>query len=198
MLFVSFNNLLDQFDVLDGIHRLTALRIIKEENSKQLDLLTASDFGSNNDAAWLYNQYVILNVYFNASEENLMEIFRILNKSQSVPQLYIKDTVQEKIQIIEKIANEWQIKYKKHFSSSSNPNLGNTNRNKFIDLLDKLYDKYKIDSTNVDILTNKLEYANTNISFDIPSKASIDARLKCKETGCYLFLLKNDKLEEYI
>jgi hypothetical protein len=198
IIYLSYNNMLDQFDILDGIHRLTALRIIKEENSKPLDFISFSEFGSNNDATWLYNQYIILNMYFNASEENLMEIFRILNKSQSVPQLYIKDNIQEKIKLIEKLANEWQIKYKKHFSSSANPNLGNTNRNKFIDLLDRLYDKYKINSTNIDILKNKLEYANTQLSFDIPSKASIDVRLKCKETGCYLFLLKNDKLEEYI
>ena len=32
----------------------------------------------------------------------------------------------------------------------------------------------------------------------MPSKASIDIRVKCKETGCYLFLYKNDKLEEFI
>jgi len=127
-----------------------------------------------------------------------MEIFKTLNKSQSVPELYIKDNALEKRQIIEQIANEWQIKYKRHFSSSSNPILGNTNRNKFIDLLDKIYDKYKIDSTKINLFKNKLEHANTQISFDIPSKASVDIRLKCKESGCYLFLFKNDKLEEYI
>ena len=65
-------------------------------------------------------------------------------------------------------------------------------------MLDKIYDKYKIDSTKIILFKNKLENANTQISFDIPSKASVDIRLKCKESGCYLFLLKNDKLEEYI
>jgi hypothetical protein len=30
----------------------------------------------------------------------------------------------------------------------------------------------------------------------IPTKASLDVRVKCKTTGCFLFLYKNDKLEK--
>jgi len=104
----------------------------------------------------------------------------------------------KKKDIIDTIANEWFVKYKKHFSSSANPISGNTNRNKFVDLLDKLYDKHKIDESNVDKFRIILDDANKDISINIPSKASIDIRVKCRETGCYLFLYKNDKLEEII
>lgn len=198
MLYLSFNNIKEVFEVLDGIHRITALKIIKEENSKPLDLLEQHDFGSGNDATWLYNQYLLVNIRFNATLGELIEVFKNLNKSQAVPDLYIRDQVKQKRDTIDTIANEWIVKYKKHFSSSANPISGNTNRNKFVELLDKLYDKHKIDETNIDTFRKILDDANRHISTIIPSKASIDVRLKCKETGCYLFLYKNDKLEEII
>jgi hypothetical protein len=198
MIYLSFNNLKESFEVLDGIHRITALKIIKEENSKPLNLLENCDFGSGNDAKWLYNQYLLVNIRFNTPLGELIEVFKNLNKSQAVPDLYIRDYVKEKRNTIDSIANEWFVKYKKHFSSSPNPNMGNTNRNKFVDLLDKIYEKHKIDENNCEKLNNLLQQANLEISRNIPTKASLDIRLKCKESGCYLFLLKNDKLEDLI
>jgi hypothetical protein len=198
MIYLTYTNSNDCFEILDGIHRLTALRYLKEENSKQLDLITSGDFGSNNDADWIYNQYLIVNIRFNAVLGDLIETFQTLNKSQTVPDIYIRDVAKEKRDIIDSIANEWQIKFKKHFSSSANPIIGNTNRNKFVDLLDKVYDKYNISDSRVKLFRQVLEEANRQISHNIPTKASIDARVKSKETGCYLFLYKNDKLEELI
>lgn len=198
LLYFTFNNLKDIFEVLDGIHRLTALKIIKEENSKPLDLLCTGEFSFNNDANWLYNQYMLVNIRFNTSLGELIEVFKNLNKSQVVPDLYIRDTKKEKKDTIDAIANEWYVKYKKHFSSSENPNTGNTNRNKFVELLDKVYDRYKIDETNGDKLRRLLEDANIRMSVNIPSKITVDTRLKCRESGCYLFLYKNDKLEKII
>jgi hypothetical protein len=198
MMYLSFNNIKEVFEVLDGIHRITALKIIKEENSKPLDLLESHEFGSGNDANWLYNQYILVNIRFNAPLGELIEVFKNLNKSQAVPEIYIRDHTKEKRDIIDTIANEWFVKYKKHFSSSANPISGNTNRNKFVDLLDKLYDKHKIDESSADTFRKILNDANRYISTIIPSKISVDIRVKCKETGCYLFLYKNDKLEEII
>jgi hypothetical protein len=198
MLYLAFNNQKDIFEVLDGIHRLTALKIIKEENSKPLDLITCGDFGSNNDANWLYDQYLLVNIRFNTSLGELIEAFQNLNKCQAVPDLYIKDSGKEKREIIDAIANEWYVKYKKHFSSSANPHIGNTNRNRFVDLLEKMYDKHNIDATSGDKLRCLLENANRKLGEHISSKISVDTRLKCKETGCYLFLYKNDHLEDLI
>ena len=114
MLYLSFNNCKEVFEVLDGIHRITALKIIKEENSKPLDLLEHHDFGSGNDASWLYNQYLLVNVRFNASKGELIETFENLNKSQVVPELYFRDYETEKRDIINTISNEWFVKYKRH------------------------------------------------------------------------------------
>lgn len=198
LIYLNFNNIKETFEVLDGIHRLTALKIIKEENSKPIELLCPGDFGSNNDANWLYEQYTLVNIRFNSTLGELIEVFRNLNKCQTVPDLYIRDQAKEKRDTIELIANEWFVKYKKHFSSSANPITGNTNRNKFIDLLDKIYDKYRIDTNDNNVLQNLLENANRRISSNIPTKASLDIRVKCKDSGCYLFLLKNDELEKFI
>ena len=151
MIYLSFNNLNETFDVLDGIHRITALKIIKEENSKEFNV-ELNEFGFENNAHWLYNQYLLVNIRFNATLGELIETFKNLNKSQNVPDLYICDNNKDKRNIIESIENEWFVKYKKHFSSSSNPNIGNTNRNKFIELLDKLYEKHKIRQCNFEKL----------------------------------------------
>jgi hypothetical protein len=198
MIYLAYKCAADTFEVLDGIHRVTALRILKAENEKPLDLISAGDFGSNNDASWIYNQHAIVNIRFNAVLGDLIEIFKTLNKSQNVPDIYIRDVAKEKRDLINAIANEWQIRFKKNFSSSANPIVCNTNRNKFVDLLDKLYDKYKITEATGGLLKQALEDANTRISFNVPLKLSMDARVKCIETGCYLFVYKNDKLEEFI
>jgi hypothetical protein len=196
MIYLSYNNRTDCFEVLDGIHRITALKIIKEKNSQPLDLLTHGDFGSANDAQWLYNQYIIVNIRFNATKGELIETFETLNKSMPVSELYICDHNKEKKEDIEKIINEWYFKYKNHFSSAANPITGHTNRTKFENLLVYLYDKHKIRHSNVDKLRRLLDDANEKIANNIPSKVSINIRVKCKESGCYLFLLKN--LEDFI
>ena len=198
IVYLSFNNLKESFEVLDGIHRITALKMIKTENSKPLELLCPGDFGSANDANWLYEQYLLVNIRFNASLGELIEVFKNLNKSQTVSELYICDHAKEKKDIIEKIVNDWYFRFKKHFSSSANPITGNTNRTKFSNLLLHLYDKHKIRQTNIEKLKTILENANEKISKNIPDKVSIDIRVKCRETGCYLFLLKPDVLEEFI
>ena len=198
MIYLSFNNLKEIFEVFDGIHRITALKIIKEENSKPLELLCPGDLGSANDADWLYEQYLLVNIRFNTSKGDLIGVFENLNKSQTVSELYICDHSKEKKEMIENIIEEWYKRFKKHFSSSANPNIGNTNRTKFSNLLLHLYDKHKIRQSNVEKLKTKLEIANEKISKNIPDKVSIDIRSKCSESGCYLFLLKPDVLEEFI
>lgn len=195
--YFSYDNINCRFDVFDGIHRLTALKKIKEENSKPF---IVGEFGCNNDATWLYNQYVIVYMYFNATEGNIIDLFKSLNKSISVPELYLKDRNDEKVQVIETVCKEWQKRHKKHFSESKTPHLGNINRDTFIDLLDKLYDKHNIYEceSSIDELNSKLEEANKRISQKIPMKASVEARVKCKLSGCYLFLYRNDELLEIV
>lgn len=104
----------------------------------------------------------------------------------------------EKRKIIEDLANKWQAMYPNHFSSSANPNIGNTNRNKFIELLDKIYIKYRINETKIEEFKNILTQANITVSQKIPPKITEKTRERCIKSGCYLFLYKNDVLEEMI
>ena len=192
MLYLNFNNKTKSFDVLDGIHRYTSLKIIKEKNSS-LDFITPSDYGNNNDASWLYESYIILNMRFNSTEGELIELFKTLNKSTPIPDLYIKDVVKEK-RDIENVANNWQVKYKTHFSSNNKPKKPNINRDRFIDLLEEIYNKYNINENNKSVLEEVLERANWNISNNIPSKLSQTIIDKCQTTGCWLFIYSDDKI----
>jgi hypothetical protein len=111
----------------------------------------------------------------------------------------------EKYQIINKMADEYQIRYKKNFSDSNDDSYlksnGMTNRNKFIKLLSNLYNKYNIDINRVGILHQHLQTANENIHNKLISgnlKCSQKSKKRCDESGCYLFMYKNDVLEEFI
>lgn len=195
MLYLNFNNKTKSFDVIDGIHRYTSLKIIKDSNSNSsLDFITPGDYGNNNDARWLYESYIILNMRFNSTEGELIELFKTLNKSTPIPDLYIRDVVKEKRDIIENLANKWQTKYKSHFSSNNKPNKPNINRDRFIDLLEQIYNKYNINENNKNLLEEVLERANWNISVNIPLKLSETIVKKCKESGCWLFIYTDDKI----
>ena len=197
MFYLFFNNINETFEIIDGIHRYNALKYIKQENSKLIDFITPGDFGNNNDAFWFYQQFIILNIRFNSLEEELIGAFKSLNKSNPVPDLYFRDEVKERKEVIENIVKIWQTKYKSHFSSSIKPNIPNINRDRFIDLLDKLYDKYDIKSETQYVLEEALENMNEYIKNNIPKKLSELIIKKCNETGCYLFLFKLEKLEEF-
>jgi hypothetical protein len=192
MLYFAFNNKDKKFNVIDGIHRYTSLKIIKEQNSKPLDILTPGEFGNDNDAKWIYDSYIIINVRFNSTEGELIELFKALNKSAPIPELYIRDVKKEKRDIIESIANSWQIKYKEHFSSSNKPAKPNINRDRFIDLLETLYDKHQITDDNKHKLDQLLDDANFQISHSKLPKGLLtqNGYDKCVKSGCWLFIYK--------
>ena len=194
MLYFNFNNKKRSFDVIDGIHRFTSLKLIKQYNSKPLDLITPSDFGNNNDAKWLYDSYIIINLRITANEGELIELFKNLNKSSPIPDLYIRDTTKDKREIIESIVNNWQNKYKQHFSSHCKPNKPNVNRDRFIELLDTIYTKYNITNETKYILEQKLDNANINISYNMPKRLTQSIKDKCNRSGCWLFINSIDEL----
>ena len=199
MIYLSFNNLKQKFEVLDGIHRITALKIIQKENGAPLNLVVQNDFGNDNDAEqWLFNSYIIANVRFNTNIGGLIQTFQNLNKSNPVPELYINDNSKEKKTIIENIVKQYQKLFKAHFSTSQKPTIPNINREQFIDILDKVYDKYNITAETKDKIDEQLTMANTFVQNNIPAKTTKKALEKCTESGCYLFLLKEEKLLEII
>lgn len=197
MFYLSFTNKSQTFSIYDGIHRYTALKIIS--NNKRNDLLDT--FGANSE--YICNQFILVNIRFNATNGELIEAFQTLNKSISVPTLYLRDTSRDKKDTIENIVNEWQIKYKTHFSASSKPNRPNINREMFINLLDEVYEKYKhLENNNTQsyliLLKDKLCQANEWCKINRPNKLTSETLAKCYASGCFLFLYKPENLIERI
>jgi hypothetical protein len=194
MFYMSYNNLSGRFDILDGIHRYTALKYLREQNSEPTNHIDSGYFGANRDATWLYSQYVVVNIRFNALESDLIETFKSLNKSNPVPDLYIRDVVKEKRDLIELVVLKWQGRYPSHFSPSASPNKPNCNRDKFIGFLDEIYDKFSDPPSE---LEHALTQCNELVKMNAP-KTPPSILKKCEETGCFLFLHKFDKLQKMI
>jgi len=189
MMYVCLNHKKQKYDMIDGIHRYTALSILFEQ-SKHVDLIT-NEYG---DLSQLMNSIVLLNVRMNATEGEKTDLFLSLNKSNPVSELYLRNPVKEKQDCIEEIVKRWQTEYKSHFSSTNKPNRPNTNRDRFMDILSEVYDQLKITQETIGKLGETVRRVNQTISQNIPKKTSAEMQKKCKETGCWLFLYSDDAL----
>lgn len=189
------NDLVHGFSIVDGIHRFTAFTLIHTENSKPTDLLTPNEFAG--DLTWFYKQHVMISLRTNTSEGEEVDLFRQINMSNPVPDLYIQNPDYEKRCLIEEIVKTWTEQYRAHFSANSKPNVPNVNRDRFIELLNSLCDKHGINkSTNPQKLEELLYEMNHKIRTNLPKRISQKSLDKCRETGCYLFLVKQDVLQE--
>ena len=196
--YIIYRKTTNKYHIIDGIHRYNALKIIKTENEKPVDYITPSVLCEPRIKEWLYNKNVILSIREDTTIGEEIDLFQSLNKSNPVPELYMVNDNQKKREIIERVANEWQTNYKTHFTANRKPNIPNTNRELFIEMLDYVYEKYNITEDNSNILLDKLTNMNNHIMNNIPIKKSSKTIEKCKETGCYLFLLKTQVLETMI
>lgn len=180
VLHFSYDSVSKCFQVIDGIHRVYALEMAKNEMSA--------------------DAYILINFKVDASKGELVDWFHAINNSNPVPELYLRDTSTEKRECIEKIAKEWQDKYPGHFMSTKKPNIGHINRDRFIDILDTLYEKYKKTHSKLvsieDTLREKFETKNRHLQENLPKKISPKIREKCQISGCYLFLQKTEGLME--
>jgi len=224
IIYVNYNNRHENFEIFDGMHRFMSLIKIKEniKNSNLNEYINTEintkkdeniinrieyedkdedeDEDKINNINWFYNSEILFNIRFNTHEDKIKEIFKNLNKCLPVSELYIRDCSIEKTSIINELLLEFENKYRKHFSFSRTTNIGNTNRTEFENLLNNIYDKYRININNIHILRNRIKNANEYLKNNIPKKAlNKKATLeKCEKTGCYLFLLRNSELEDII
>lgn len=189
----------DILHIIDGIHRFNSLQIIKRENSKAPDYLTPTAFATTafcaNSADWLYEKYIFISLRKNMTIGETIDLFQSLNKSNPVPELYFENNNQQKRTLIESIVNEWMTGFNSHFTASKNPNIPNMNRDKFIEILDFVYEKYQLNNTNNYLLTEKLYELNSKLKATPPKKTSLVAIDKCNKTGCFIFLIGREKLQ---
>ena len=182
----NYNQKYDEFECIDGIHRYTALTLV---DNKEL----------------VNDKIVIIYIYINKTEGELVDIYQNINKSIGIPELYKSDeySLGDK-EIITYVINSWMNQYKEHFSSSANPKVPHINREVFSNFLTDIYNEHKIRNKNrlLDLLNN----INQNVKDYIQSGISKPRRPitfsqnqldKCQKTGCYLFLYKPDVLKQY-
>jgi hypothetical protein len=189
MMYVCLNHKKQKYDMIDGIHRYTALSILFEQ-SKHVDLIT-NEYG---DLSQLMNSMILLNVRMNATEGEKTDLFLSLNKSNPVSELYLRNPEKEKQECIEEAVKDWHKKYKSHFSSTNKPNRPNINRDRFMDILSEVYDRLKMTQETMGKLGETMRRVNQMISQNPPKQASAEMQKKCKETGCWLFLYSEDAL----
>jgi len=188
MLHFNYNNMNKRYEIFDGIHRYDSWKIIQESHNQPLDFITPNEFGNANDTLWFYNSTVFINIIVNATQGTLIDLFKKINKSNPIPELYIRDRKNDKINLIETITKKYQSKYKTHFSACNIPNKPNVNRDRFIEMLSDIYDKHNIIHETDYLLEKILEKINREIEFNI-SKDNLPEKIKnkCTETGWWLF-----------
>ncbi len=182
--YIHYNSKIDVYEMLDGIHRYSAIKNIK-------------------DCPSIYEKVVFVHLFTDLTYGNLIDIFQNLNKTIPVPELYMnpdQDNTSEK-EIIEEVVAIWKKKYKSHFSSlkTTYSNIPNINSDTFKDMLSELYKYKKVRSKEK--LLELIEKANANIKEyiisganhkEISEKTLSNKQLqKCAITGCYLFLCRD-------
>jgi|LakMenEpi03Aug12_release.lakeMendotaPanAssembly.Ray.scaffolds.fasta_scaffold18244_5 hypothetical protein len=215
--YLNYNFKCDKFEIIDGTHRYCALKMLKslhDEGGIIIEELLRNDdghhvahwFNCEENIDWLLNSYVIVQINFKSTKNELIILRNDINHSQPMP-VEIQEILQdvEKNGIINQIANEYIHRYKKSFADSNNETYlrsnRRTNRDNFVVLLSKIYDKYNININRVGTLQQKLKDANDKIRNKLLEnniKCNETIKTRCRDNGCYLFLYKNCELEELI
>ena len=162
--------------ILDGMHRYTALHFLEKSAQKDLQ-----------DPWWI--SPIFINIR-QATNGECVDLFTSLNKAIPVPEIYVKNTAEEKRIAIETVAADWKKRFKPHFVASMRPIKPHINGDVFMDLLSKIYTKYAMEdrADQAAYLEQKLMEANERVRQN-PPKATDKAMEKCALTGCWLFLL---------
>ena len=142
---------------------------------------------------------ILLNIRFNATDGELVDIFQALNNVNPVPDLYVRDTAKDKKDAIEAVVLNWTKRFKAHFSAATKPKRPNVNRDRFMDLLSEVWDKYQLTQETALQLQEKIETANERVRNEmIGEDVNANMREKCEATGCWLFMHTMEKLEQIV
>ena len=172
------------YEVLDGIHRYTALKMLQEE---PVDYITGSFYGEVE---------VLVNIRFDATDGETIDAFKSLNKSIPVPELYMRDPDQVKRDIIESVVKKWSTQYADHFSPSRKPVRPNMNRDTFIEIITEIYDKYNTDdNVTIDDMERLLLECNRRAQLEFAEEEKPKSAIeKCKRTGFWLFMMSAEQI----
>lgn len=180
---------MSKLEVYDGLHRMTALS----------NYISQYEITHDNECP-LRDTIILVSIRINPTLGEIVDAFQLINKSIPIPELYVDVIDSVKNDIVESVVEKWTKNYKHHFKSSLRTNIPNVNKDCFIDIVSKIYDHYKIkDKKKLEHRLNKInKFIMENIE-TLPnypfSKKTLD---KCKDSGCYMFLVKSPFLFDFI
>jgi hypothetical protein len=208
-LHLNLNTTTNQFEVIDGIHRITAL--FEMHNM----------FESNNDPQkakqhyWFYNTLVLVSIRKDYSDIVLAELFYSLNKSVPIPCLYMESLPEQSIaigptpqqepnnpiqevndyrrKIIENITAIWETKYKDHFSTNVRCHKPNITPGDFQDMLLEMWkiiiQYYPLEEMEVQ-MNRILEIVNEHAKDTNNTRETA----KLKKSGRYIFTIPSNSI----
>jgi hypothetical protein len=155
----------------------------------------------NESNSWFYNSYLLLEIKYNYTKGEYIDWFETINKCSPVSEIYT-NSHDERKEIVEEVVNIYYSKYNSHFTGALKPNIPNTSREKFTDVVLYICDNFHISSENKKCILKILEDINKQISEIVTThnpkkfnKNITDKALeKCNLTGLYLFLSKPERL----
>ena len=207
----------DCFEVIDGIHRWTALLELHREF--QLDADPQKTY------YWFYNTAILVSILKDMDQIRLAQLFQLINKSVSVPLLYTEpidevvshiqptdeepDTVapipniqlvfdknQYKRQIIEDIVLMCQRKYKTHFSANEKCHRPNINRDRLMDILDEIWKVLEpfCNINDMEREMNEIFEAVNEYAKSLVENSGDHVSAKVKKSGGYIFTMDKNNI----
>jgi hypothetical protein len=210
-LHLNLNTTTNQFEVIDGIHRITAL--FEMHNT----------FESNNDPQkakqyyWFYNTLVLVSIRKDYSDIALAELFYSLNKSVPIPSLYMEslpeqplviaqqeeeeeepdNSIQEvndyRRKIIENITTVWQTKYKDHFSTNIRCHKPNITLGDFQDILLEMW-KIIIQYYSLEEMEVQMNRILERVNEHAKDANNTRETTKLKKSGRYIFTIPSNSI----
>jgi len=184
-------------ELIDGQHRYCVIQAIQEQTKK--DFMEKHEINE-----WFYKSTLLIELKLNHTEKEIKEWFCVLNRTIPVPHLYI-DPEDQKIEIVEEVVNKYYAQYILHFRSSDRPNIANTSKTRFTELICFIYEEFDISLEKKQLIYKILEDINKLIKNKVINDAkkfnkkitpkSIE---KCSKTDLFLFLADEDILKNLI
>ena len=188
---LSFNNVTENFEIIDGSHRVGAFKYIKD----------------NYD----YSPKIFVSIGFDESDGDKIDLFLNINKSIPVSELYTRNPSQDRTNILEPYSHKFREQFPQYFTTSNSAQKPNTTRDLFQSLLIAIYEKYNIESETE--LNEIVQRTNQLVKNAVKNDSKIIADgwrmprrtpayknqiVKCAQYGLYLFMCSIEDLKNNI
>jgi hypothetical protein len=127
---------------------------------------------------------ILVDILWDATDEEVKAEFQRLNKAVSVPELYVAPNPVVTDASLRPVVDEFCNRFKTHKKPSPRPHRPDFNRDKIFDLFYRLCDELKISPKE---LIEKISRLNAEMATRSKAKLSAKVIEKCTETGLWLF-----------